>query len=153
MSPNSNSFTIAPETDNKYCSVEDYRRLEARSSQRHDYRDGEVVSMRGGSATHNKIILCLAALLMARLEDDRVEVFASDLRLWIPRRNMGTYPDLMVVDGEVAFNGDRTDEILNPTPEPSVSSTDRPDRRPKRIWRCRTGRNTGRLGVCCWTGV
>ncbi len=133
MSPNSNSFTIAPETDNKYCSVEDYRRLEARSSQRHDYRDGEVVSMRGGSATHNKIILCLAALLMARLEDDRVEVFASDLRLWIPRRNMGTYPDLMVVDGEVAFNGDRTDEILNPTTivevlSPSTEAYDRGDK-------------------------
>jgi len=38
----------------------------------------------------------------------------SDLRLWIREHPCGTYADLMVVNGEPEFNGDRTDEILNP---------------------------------------
>jgi Uma2 family endonuclease len=41
-------------------------------------------------------------------------LYNSDLRLWIPEHRCGTYADLMVVNGEPEFNGDRTDEILNP---------------------------------------
>jgi Uma2 family endonuclease len=36
------------------------------------------------------------------------------LQLWIAEHRCGTYADLMVVNGEPEFNGDRTDEILNP---------------------------------------
>ena len=38
----------------------------------------------------------------------------SDLRLWIPRYRRGTYPDVMVVEGELVCTEGRKDEILNP---------------------------------------
>jgi len=41
-------------------------------------------------------------------------LYNSDLRVWIPEHRCGTYTDLMVLNGEPEFNGDRTDEILNP---------------------------------------
>lgn len=113
-------------------SLEDYRRFEAESLERHEYRDGEVVTMTGGSATHNKIVLAIVSWLLGQL-DSRYEVFASDLRLWLPQYNRATYPDVMVVEGEPVFQEQRSDEILNPTLivevlSPSTAAYDRGDK-------------------------
>ena len=51
-----------------------------------------------------------------------MRLYNSDLRLWIPEHRCGTYADLMVVNGEPEFNGDRTDEILNSLPVVEVLS-------------------------------
>jgi len=44
-------------------SLDDYRRFEAESVERHEYRDGEVVTMTGGSEAHNTITVNLVVLL------------------------------------------------------------------------------------------
>ncbi|MFP4221134.1 MAG: Uma2 family endonuclease [Phormidium sp.] len=113
-------------------SLEDYRRFEAESVERHEYRDGKVVTMTGGSATHNKIVLAIVSWLLNQL-DSKYEVFASDLRLWLPQYNRATYPDVMVVEGEPVFQEQRSDEILNPTLivevlSPSTAAYDRGDK-------------------------
>ena len=113
-------------------SLDDYRRFEAESVERHEYRDGEVVTMTGGSATHNKIVLAIVSWLLNQL-DSKYEVFASDLRLWLPQYNRATYPDVMVVEGEPVFQEQRRDEILNPTLivevlSPSTAAYDRGDK-------------------------
>ncbi|WP_159786761.1 Uma2 family endonuclease [Sodalinema gerasimenkoae] len=113
-------------------SLDDYRRFEAESLERHEYRDGEVVTMTGGSATHNKIVLAIVSWLLNQL-DSKYEVFASDLRLWLPQYNRATYPDVMVVEGEPVFQEQRSDEILNPTLivevlSPSTAAYDRGDK-------------------------
>jgi Uma2 family endonuclease len=113
-------------------SLDDYRRFEAESVERHEYRDGEVVTMTGGSATHNKIVLAIVSWLLNQL-DSKYEVFASDLRLWLPQYNRATYPDVMVVEGEPVFQEQRSDEILNPTLivevlSPSTAACDRGDK-------------------------
>ena len=48
------------------------------------------------------------------LRDTDFRLYNSDLRVWIPQHRCGTYADLMVINGEPEFNGDRTDELLNP---------------------------------------
>ncbi|WP_338081184.1 Uma2 family endonuclease [Aphanizomenon flos-aquae] len=60
-------------------------------------------------------------------------LYNSDLRVWIPEYNCGTYTDLMVVDGQPQLNGERTDEILNPLVivevlSPSTEGYDRGDK-------------------------
>lgn len=42
------------------------------------------------------------------------ELFTSDLRLWIPQFRRGTYPNVMVIQGEPIFHEGRQDEVLNP---------------------------------------
>jgi len=37
-------------------------------------------------------------------------LYNSDLRVWIPEHRCGTYADLMVVNGELEFNGDRNEQ-------------------------------------------
>jgi Uma2 family endonuclease len=38
----------------------------------------------------------------------------SDVRLWIPKRRIYTYPDVMVISGEPNYYNNRTDTITNP---------------------------------------
>jgi len=96
-------------------SLEDYRQQEQTAEFRSEYRDGEIVPMTGGSINHNRIVRNLIRLLdTAFLENKNFEVFPSDLRIWIPQYRRATYPDISVVSGEVVFNDDRADEILNP---------------------------------------
>ncbi|TVR06931.1 MAG: Uma2 family endonuclease, partial [Phormidium sp. GEM2.Bin31] len=84
-------------------SLDDYRRFEAESVERHEYRDGEVVTMTGGSEAHNTITVNLVVLLGFLLRDSPLRLYSSDLRLWLPQYNRATYPDVMVVEGEPVF--------------------------------------------------
>jgi Uma2 family endonuclease len=98
----------------KFYSLDEYRELEETAEFRHEYRDGELVQMSGGTINHSRIIRNLSRVLGNLLEGQPYEVFHSDLRLWIPRYRRGTYPDVMVIAGDPVFNEGRNDEILNP---------------------------------------
>jgi Uma2 family endonuclease len=94
--------------------LDEYRILEETAEFRSEYSDGEIISMTGGSITHNDLIINLIVLLKIALRGTNYRVQSSDLRLWIPQYHKGTYPDVMVIAGEPIFNDNRTDEILNP---------------------------------------
>jgi Uma2 family endonuclease len=98
----------------KFYSPDEYRELEENAEFRNEYRDGEIVQMTGGSINHSRIIRNLSRVLGNLLEGQPYELFHNDLRLWIPRYRRGTYPDVMVIQGEPVFNEGRSDEILNP---------------------------------------
>lgn len=98
----------------KFYTPDEYRELEETAEFRNEYRDGEIVQMSGGSINHSRIIRNLSRVLGNLLEGQRYELFHNDLRLWIPRYRRGTYPDVMVIEGEPVFNEGRSDEILNP---------------------------------------
>lgn len=94
--------------------LEEYRSMEATAEIRHEYRNGEIIPMPGGSEAHSAIASNLLIYLGFLLRDTNFRLYNSDLRVWIPEYKCGTYTDLMVVDGQPQLNGDRTDEILNP---------------------------------------
>ena len=100
---------------------DEYRVMEETAAERHEYRNGEIIAMAGGSEVHSAIATNLLVYLGFLLRDTNFRLYNSDLRVWIPEYNCGTYTDLMVVDGQPQLNGDacgersyRTDEILNP---------------------------------------
>jgi Uma2 family endonuclease len=116
--------------------LEEYRVMEETADIRHEYRNGEIITMPGGSEAHSAIASNLLIYLGFLLRDTDFRLYNSDLRVWIPEYKCGTYTDLMVVDGQPQFNGDacsgklRTDEILNPlliveVLSPSTESYDR----------------------------
>lgn len=100
--------------ETRYYSPEEYLALEVASGTRHEYLDGEIIPMTGGSANHNRIVRNLTSALDVALEDQDYEVFVADLRVWIPKKKLFTYPDVMVVAGELEFLENRTDTIVNP---------------------------------------
>jgi Uma2 family endonuclease len=111
----------------KFYSPDEYRELEETAEFRNEYRHGEIVQMTGGSINHSQIIGNIYAFLKSALRGKNARPFMSDLRLWIPRYRGGTYPDVMVVEGELVCTEGRKDEILNPVLIVEVLSTSTKD--------------------------
>jgi len=101
-------------TKSKFYTPDEYRQLEETTEFRNEYRDGEILEMAGGTINHSQIIGNIHAFLKSALRGKNARPFMSDLRLWIPRYRRGTYPDVMVVEGELVCTEGRKDEILNP---------------------------------------
>ncbi|MEH2295707.1 Uma2 family endonuclease [Nostoc sp.] len=92
----------------------EYLELEVISEYRHEYIDGQIIPMTGGTPNHNQIALNLSATLNFALKRQPYRVFIADQRLWIPKKRIHTYPDVMVVAGSLEFSEGRTDTITNP---------------------------------------
>jgi Uma2 family endonuclease len=101
-------------TKPKFYTPDEYRQLEETAEFRNEYRDGEIVEMTGGTINHSQIIGNIYAFLKSALRGNNARPFMSDLRLWIPRYRRGTYPDVMVVKGELVCTPGRKDEMVNP---------------------------------------
>jgi len=97
-----------------YLTPDEYRTIELSSAERHEYRNGEIISMAGGTETHSLIASNLLIFLGFSLRDTNFRLYNSDLRIWIPRYNHGTYADLVAITNKPEFTANRTDEILNP---------------------------------------
>ncbi|MBD2690160.1 Uma2 family endonuclease [Anabaena catenula] len=93
---------------------DEYRAMEETAEERHEYCNGEIIVMPGGSEVHSAIASNILIYLGFLLRDTDFRFYNSDLRVWIPDFNHGTYADVLVINGEPEFNGNRTDEILNP---------------------------------------
>lgn len=93
---------------------DEYRAMEESAEERHEYCNGEIIVMPGGSEVHSAIASNILIYLGFLLRDTDFRFYGSDLRVWIPDFNHGTYADVLVINGEPEFNGNRTDEILNP---------------------------------------
>lgn len=101
---------LPPKTD----AAEVYLALEVESEIRHEYRDGEIVPMTGGTPAHNEISSLLNALLRVALKGQPYSIFVADQRLWIPAVNLYTYPDIMVTSRPVDLQPGRKDTVMNP---------------------------------------
>lgn len=69
---------------NRRYSLDEYRTLEEKSEQRHEYRNGDIVAMPGGSLNHSRIGRNLLTYLTFSLRDTELEPINNDLRLWLP---------------------------------------------------------------------
>jgi Uma2 family endonuclease len=101
-------------SDPKTYTAEEYLALEVESVTRSEYRSGEIVPMTGGTPSHNKIISALNALLWFGLRKKPYSIFMTDQRLWIPDRNLYTYPDAMVIANPLQLQAGRKDTVTNP---------------------------------------
>lgn len=101
-------------TKPKTYTPEEYLALEVNSPERHEYVDGEIRLMTGGTPVRNKIVGALTALLWFRLRGKAYDVFVTDQRLWIPACELYTYPDIMVVEKPLVLQTGRTDTVTNP---------------------------------------
>lgn len=92
----------------------EYLVMEVESPERHEYINGEMVLMTGGTPNHNFISLNLASELRATLKRQPYSIFITDQRLWIPAVNVYTYPDVMVMQEPIVTAPNRTDTVMNP---------------------------------------
>ena len=96
-----------------YYTPEEYLELETAATARSEYYNGQIFPLPGGTPNHNRITLNLSAALNLAFKRQPYDVFMSDMRLWIPITRLYTYPDLMVVAGQLEFAEGRRDTITN----------------------------------------
>lgn len=77
-------------------SEEEYLRLEAESPIKHEYVNGEMFAMVGGTLRHNTIALNIAAALRSHLRNTPCRVFINDVRVRVEKAHSYYYPDLLV---------------------------------------------------------
>ncbi|GAB1543151.1 Uma2 family endonuclease [Scytonema sp. NUACC21] len=97
-----------------YYKPEEYLELETAANFRSEYYNGQIFSVAGGNPNHNKIAGNFYAALNFALKKQPYDVFMSDMRLWIPNNRLYTYPDVMVVSGQIELAEGRRDTITNP---------------------------------------
>lgn len=99
----------------RYLTPEQYLQAERQADRKNEYVNGYVHSMAGASKEHNRITFNLAVELGSQLKSQPCEGFTNDLRVRVPAYNRYYYPDLIVVCGELEFEDDVLDTLLNPT--------------------------------------
>lgn len=110
---------------------EDYLTFEEASEVRHEFFDGEVFAMTGGSFEHSSIAVNILTMLKVQLKGGTCRPMNSDMRVHTPS-GLDTYPDISVYCGEPELvDNQRT--LLNPVLivevlSPTTSSYDRGDK-------------------------
>ncbi|MEG5137557.1 MULTISPECIES: Uma2 family endonuclease [unclassified Microcoleus] len=94
--------------------AEEYLELEINSEERHEFINGEIILIAGGTPNHSEITSILNSVLRVSLKGKHYSIFASDQRLLVPQFNKYTYPDVMVVARPIELQLGRTDTITNP---------------------------------------
>jgi Uma2 family endonuclease len=77
-------------------SPQEYLDWEATQDIKHEYLDGEVFAMTGGTIAHNLISGNFYALLKSHLRGKGCRVFIADVKVQVSERGAYFYPDVMV---------------------------------------------------------
>ncbi len=92
----------------------EYLALEAASPTRHEYVNGEIFAMAGGTPDHSALAASVIHLLTAALIDRPCRVYTSDLRIRVLATGLGTYPDVSVACGSIEHDPEDANTLVNP---------------------------------------
>jgi len=92
----------------------EYLAAEAASGIRHEYLNGEVWAMAGGTPEHAALALAVGSELRSALRGKPCRAYSADLRVRIVDTGLSTYPDVSVVCGQLETAPDDKDAVTNP---------------------------------------
>lgn len=92
---------------------DDYLATEQNSERRHEFIDGVIVAMSGGSDEHNAITAHFTGLFMTRVPSG-CHGYNSDQRFWIAATARGRYGDGSIICGRPAHPAHDKQATTNP---------------------------------------
>lgn len=93
-----------------------YVAIEHDSSTKHEFVDGEIYAMAGGSEDHSALSASLIVALGAAIGDRPCRVHTSDLRVYVEAVGLATFPDASIVCGPLEQHAPSPKATaLNPT--------------------------------------
>ncbi|WP_437715435.1 Uma2 family endonuclease [Sorangium sp. So ce448] len=95
-------------------SPQEYLDFERSSPLRHEYADGELFAMAGGTLEHSAIAANILGELRNALRGRGCRVLTSDMRIKIAATRRYVYPDGAVVCARPEFEDEQRDTLLNP---------------------------------------
>ncbi len=119
---------IAEPRSNSSMTAEEYLTWEAEQELRHEYIDGEIVAMTGGTLAHAKIYLNFYRALYPHLRQRGCDAYVSDAKVQARPNSRYFYPDLVVTCDSEDLKA--RDFVRNPTMivevlSPSTAAYDR----------------------------
>ena len=102
--------------------VEEYVRFEQHANARHEYVDGQIIGMGGGTFEHARLAVAVSTALAVQLQGKRCAVASSDARIRIQATGLITYPDVVGVCGNLEFDPDDPLAVTNPIVLAEVTS-------------------------------
>lgn len=111
-----------PERNVAKYSYDEYRCFEETNPARHEYLDGQILALAGGTPAHARLQGTVRFLLERQLEDQPCQPFPSDLRVLVRATRLATYPDVTVVCGPIETDPEDSHAVVNPTVLVEVSS-------------------------------
>ena len=112
---------VTPAVLHRY-SFADYLALEEASNTKHEFLNGEIYAMAGGTPEHAALAVATSATLLAQLRGGPCRVFSSDLRVRVLATGLATYPDVTVVCGPMERDPEGAETATNPRLVVEVSS-------------------------------
>jgi len=101
----------------------DYVALEHTSPTKHEFFDGEIYAMAGGSEEHSALAAEVLRALGNAIGEARCRVHTSDMRIYVEAAGLATFPDGSVICGELQQHGPSpAATALNPTVLVEVTS-------------------------------
>jgi Uma2 family endonuclease len=116
----------------KVYTFEEYLRREEKAVEKHEFYNGKIIKMPGGTDIHSEIAtnVVTAIKVAIRVLPVKFRVYNSDLKIRIEPADTGVYPDALVICKEPEYWQNRRDVIVNPlliveVLSPSTQSYDR----------------------------
>jgi Uma2 family endonuclease len=100
----------------------EYLELEETSTVRHEFLEGEIYGMAGGTPEHAALTMSAGAALVAATRGGPCRVHGSDLRVRVRAIGLATYPDVTVVSGPYETDPESRTTITNPRVVVEVTS-------------------------------
>lgn len=116
----------------KLYTFEEYLRREEKAAEKHEFYNGKIIKMPGGTDIHSKVSAnaIFALKFVIRPLPKRFSVYTSDLKIYVEPSDIGVYPDALVICEQPEYWNNRHDVIVNPlliveVLSPSTQSYDR----------------------------
>ena len=96
-------------------SFRDYLALEESGNVKHEYYQGEIYAMAGGTPAHAALQLAVPSLLFPQIRGGPCRAHGADLRVRILATGLATYPDVTIVCGPRELDPEDANTVVNPT--------------------------------------
>lgn len=105
-----------PIVDPRRYTVEEYFQIDSASEIRHEYVDGYIIDMAGGTDAHSAVLINLIGVLWSKLRGHPCQAREGNLRVRYGRKAQYGYADALIVCGEPQFDprAEKKTTLLNP---------------------------------------
>lgn len=93
----------------------DYLALEASGNVKHEFYQGEIYAMAGGTPAHAALQVAVPSLLFSQIRAGAYRAHGADLRVRVLATGLATYPDVTIVCGPRELDPEDANTVVNPT--------------------------------------
>jgi Uma2 family endonuclease len=93
----------------------DYLAYEEGANVKHEFLDGEIYAMAGGTPEHAALAAAITTIIGAQIGDGPCRVFSSDLKVRVLETGLVSYPDVTVICGPIEHDPGSRVVAVNPT--------------------------------------